>query len=221
MKAVDLRKKVFNLIIDFESALKKMLEKKVQAKYSIKLTDPKLNYYYPNISQPKFTESSNLDLSALWGIIRADASEFCVPTSKVKGNLIEVLMLKSEFGVIIGLRNMVAHGNAIGLHDAIQFFFNLLSRCITIIKSLAKELKLDPGKTLSAKLNKTYAKIVQETEASAHEERRSMWVLNYEPAVVLPEIEIEVPNAQESSNKDKAPAEQQKEEKAEFSEVSE
>ena len=75
MQAVYLRKKVFNLIADFESGLKKMVAQRIKDKYNIELTNPLLYKYYPTLILSKFTEGFAIDLSMLWGIVKADLNE--------------------------------------------------------------------------------------------------------------------------------------------------
>jgi len=78
MQSKNIRKKVINMIIDFEEFLKKSVAEKIRNKYHIELEDPKIKEIFKRLKKHKYLAMGfNIDLSVLSGIIKSDMSLFC------------------------------------------------------------------------------------------------------------------------------------------------
>lgn len=76
------RTKIFGIITEFESCLKKAVEDKVREKHGIELTSPRLKDIYPCLNNRKYLQSGlNIDLSVLVHIVKKEMSLFCSTSS--------------------------------------------------------------------------------------------------------------------------------------------
>ena len=89
-------------------------------------------------------------------------------------------MLKSEFGLLVGLRNMSAHGNPMAVQEGFQ--------CASVVKSLIKKLKLDPEGLLKVVVNKVCMKLLEASAKEASDGKYSSGMLTFD--IVPPVISI-------------------------------
>ena len=87
-----------------------------------------MSLYYPCLKKYKYIEKNlNTDLSILSDIVKTDPHMFCSDP--------KIDLLKCELGLLIGLRNMAAHGNDLQVKDGIE--------CCLIVKNLMRKLRLE------------------------------------------------------------------------------
>jgi len=121
---------------------------------------------------------------------------------------IDARRLKSDLGLLIGLRNMSAHGNEMNLEEGIQ--------CVSLIKRVSKQLKIDPEGKLKPIINKVQKKLVQ-VSALGIETKKSDKILtfteNVESGSKIPVLGIvspipeEIPRVEEEKKPKRIPAE--------------
>ena len=116
MEAIEVNEKIMKSIMKFEELLKLKVEDNVKSKHQISLNDPQLAQYYSGIKE---YHTKGIDLSALIIIIRKDLLDYCPPTSISYLTLV-ALKTKNELGVLLGIRNKIAHGNSLDEHTPLQ-----------------------------------------------------------------------------------------------------
>ena len=84
MESIKVRKKVFDIITEFEEALKKMVETKLREAYNIELTSKELKVRYPSTKKYKHVSGGvNIDIAVLSKIVKTDALLFCSYTGTI------------------------------------------------------------------------------------------------------------------------------------------